>query len=112
MREYTPDKWVMLKFVSERHTTVYKVLAGWYGSYTTGDSWKLNSGVTKIEEDGDWYLFHGYSGSVYRCHKKSYGLSVYTASILESFYKDLEGQPVKLECMNEDKTNFMELNYV
>lgn len=111
MREYTPDRWVMLKFISEQGTTVYKVFAGWYGSYTTGDSWKLNSGVVKIEEDGQCYLFHGSSGSVYRCHKAAYGLSVYMAGILESFYKSIEGEPVKMECMNEDTTNFMELYY-
>jgi len=113
MNEYCPDRWVLLKFLDEeKGTTIYKVLAGWVGSYLQGQSWKLNSGVTKIEEDGQCYLFHGYSGSVYRCHKASYGLSMYTAGILESFYKELEGQPVKLECLNEDETNFMELQYV
>ena len=111
MSEYNPDRWVMLKF-NHNGAIIYKILASWYGGYTRGDSWKLNSGVTKIEEDGQCYLFHGSSGSVYRCHKASYGLSMYTAGILESFYKELEGQPVKLECLNEDETNFMELNYV
>ena len=111
MREYTPDRWVLLKFISEQGTTVYKVLAGWAGSYTTGASWKLNSGVTKIEEDGQCYLFTGSSGSVYRCPKESYGLSVYMASVLESFYKSIENEPVKMECMNEETTNFMELYY-
>lgn len=112
MSEYNPDRWVMLKFTSEKDTNVYKVLAGWGGSYMYGASWKLNSGVTEVEEDGDYYLFHGYSGSVYRCHKRSYGLTSLTAGVLESFYKELEEQPVKLVCMNEDETNFMELKYV
>ena len=64
MREYNPDKWVMLKF-NHNGEDIYKVLASWYGGFTTGDSWKLNSGVTKVEQDGNLFLFHGSSGSVY-----------------------------------------------
>ena len=110
MSEYNPDKWVMLKF-THRDVPVYKILASWYGGFARGDSWKLNSGVTKIEEDGDLYLFHGYSGSVYQCHKKTYGMSAYTMGVLESFKKQLEDANEKpLELMPED-TNFMELNY-
>lgn len=114
MSEYNPDRWVMLKFTNEENgTVVYKILAGWSGSYLHGASWKLNSGVTKIEEDGQCYLFHGSSGSVYRCHKNSYGVTMYTAGILESFYRDIEEAKlkIKLECLDEDKTNFMELYY-
>lgn len=110
MSEYTPDRWVMLKIVSSGQTT-YKILAGWGGSYLYGASWKLNSGVTKIEEDGQCYLFSGYSGSVYRCHKNAYGLTGYTAQILASFKKDVEdAEGVHLEMM-PDETNFMEINY-
>lgn len=111
MSEYTPDRWVVLKIVSEKQET-YKVLAGWGGSYTHGASWKLNSGITEVKEDGDYFLFSGYSGSVYKCHKQGYGLTGLTAQVLESFYKDLEEQPVTLTCLNEDETNFMELKYV
>lgn len=111
MREYTPDSWVMLKITYKGKPT-YKILAGWAGSYTYGASWKLNSGITKIEESGDYYLFHGYSGSVYNCHKKAYGLSAYTAGILESFYEDAEkADDVKIECLNEDRTDFMSVEY-
>ena len=75
----TPDKWVVLKFKGgDEH---YRVLAGWSGGYLDGDSWRLNSGITKVEADGDYYLFHGHSGSVYRCHKDSYGLSILTADV-------------------------------
>ena len=110
MSEYKPDKWVMLKFISEGQTT-YKVLASWYGGFANGDSWKLNSGVTKIQEDGQCYLFSGYSGSVYRCHKNTYGMSAYTMGILASFQKDAEGlEGVSIELMPEE-TNFMEINY-
>lgn len=110
MSEYKPDTWVMVKFETENQT-VYKILAGWGGSYTYGQSWKLNSGCTKIEVDGDYYLFSGYSGSVYRCHKGSYGLSGYTSGIYMSFEEDLKDSTnVKMSIMPET-TNFMELSY-
>lgn len=111
MSEYNPDLWVMLKFTSEKNT-VYKILASWSGSYLYGASWKLNSGITKIEEDGQCYLFHGSSGSVYRCRKNSYGMNGYTSGIYASFQRDVEESEGKLsmDMMPED-TNFMELAY-
>jgi hypothetical protein len=71
MSEYTPDNWVVLKIGVNPDDIIYKVLAGWSGGYTTGDSWKLNSGIVKTEVDGNYYRFIGYSGSVYVCHKES-----------------------------------------
>lgn len=110
MSTYNPDKWVMLKF-NHNGEDVYKILASWYGGYAHGDSWKLNSGVTKIEEEGSLYLFHGSSGSVYECHKATYGMSAYTMGVLENFKKQLaEASMPQLELMPED-TNFMELEY-
>lgn len=110
MSTYTPDKWVMVKF-DYNGSVVYKILASWYGGYARGDSWKLNSGCTKIEEDGEYYKFSGSSGSVYVCHKAMYGMSAYTMGILSNFesqVKDMEN--VTMELMTAD-TNFMELNY-
>ena len=110
MSDYTPDKWVMLKFTHDSKP-VYKILASFYGGYARGDSWQLNSGVVKIEEDGDLYLFHGSSGSVYQCHKQMYGMSAYTMGILSNFQKQVEDMDdVTLELMDAD-ANFMELNY-
>lgn len=110
MSEYNPDKWVMLKFTTPKYV-VYKVLASWYGGFATGDSWKLNSGVTKVEKDGDLYRFHGSSGSVYQVHKDTYGMSGYTMGVLAGFQKDVdETEDVTLELMPED-TNWLELDY-
>ena len=110
MSTYNPDKWVMLKF-THGDRPVYKILASWYGGYARGDSWQLNSGVVRIEEDGQCYLFHGSSGSVYVCHKSTYGMSMYTMGILASFQKDVdEMEDVSLELISEG-TNFMEINY-
>jgi len=77
-----PDRWVILKLKNEDET-LYKVLAGWSGSYLYGDSWKLNSGIVKVEHTTDDYLFHGYSGSVYQCSKRSYGMIGIMISIVE-----------------------------
>jgi hypothetical protein len=86
MNEHVPDRWVVLKIVNE-FDTFYKVFATWFGGYLDGDSWRANSGITKIEEDGDYWLFYGNSGSVYRCHKEGFGTSGYTYRILTSFMK-------------------------
>lgn len=111
MSEYNPDVWVMLKFTHGEQTT-YKVLAGWYGGYLNGDSWKLNSGVTAVEVDADGYLcFSGYSGSVYRCHPNCYRMSGMTSSIYESFVKKVEtGEGVNMELMPET-TDFANIKY-
>lgn len=84
---YTPDKWIILKIKGETET-LYKVLAGWSGSYLEGQSWKINSGITKVSEDGDYYLFEGYSGSVYKCHKKGYGTNLISGGILSNLLSE------------------------
>jgi hypothetical protein len=110
MREYTPDMWVMLK-ITHNGKPIHKILASWGGSYLYGQSWKLNSGVTKIEEDGQCYLFHGSSGSVYRCHKNGYGMTGYTHGVLASFQKQAEEtEGLELEMLPEE-TNFMGIDY-
>ena len=68
---YEPDSWVIIKIDNPEYEKIYyKVLGGWSGGYLDGDSWRMNSGITKIERDGDYYLFHGISGSTYKCHEK------------------------------------------
>ena len=108
MSNYTPDRWVMLKFSSEEHGDVYKVLASWYGGFSGSNSWKLSSGTVKAEEGCNYhdetrwnhelqlevetkgvaypyYEFLQSSGSTYRCYKNSYGMSAYTAGIFNGF---------------------------
>jgi len=110
MREYNPDKWVMLKF-DYKGEVIYKILATFYGGYTTGDSWKLNSGITKIEEDGQTYLFTGSTGSVYRCHKNSYGMGGYTSGVYASFQKEIDSIEGTTMDLMSPETNFMEIDY-
>ena len=84
--DYRPDSWVVLKIKEGKGTfPFYKVLAGWSGGYLSGDSWRINSGVTEVKDAGDYYEFYGESGSLYRCPKGAYGLKMSTAGI----YKDL-----------------------
>lgn len=90
MTEYSPDSWVVIR-MSHKDATLYKVLGGWSGGYTQGDSWRLNSGVDRVEVDGDRYLFHGSSGSVYSCHRDGYGLRMSTIGIwdqMKALYPD------------------------
>lgn len=85
MNEYKPDKWVVLKVAGVDQDWWYRILGTWYGGFATGDSWRLNSGITKIEEEEDCFKVHGTSGSVYTCYKGCEGMGSYTASVLDSF---------------------------
>lgn len=105
--EYAPDCWVILK-INNENGILHKVLAGWVGSYVGSDSWQLNSGITKIEYKGDFYLFHGYSGSVYKCRKTGYRLTGLTASILAGWKKEY---PNKFELLDEGSIDVLRQQY-
>jgi hypothetical protein len=82
---YYPERWLLLKMPE-----CYKVFGVWYGGYTSGDSWKLNSGIKKVEIYDDHILFHGYSGSVYHCRKTAYGSSIYGYSVIKGFGESVQ----------------------
>ena len=86
MSEYTPDCWVVIE-VDYEGVKTQKILSSWYGGYTGSDSWRLSSGITGVEELEDSFVFKNESGSVYTCYKRRYGMSSYTARILEDFKK-------------------------
>ena len=92
----TPDNWVVIKTPD-----CYKVLAGWSGGYLTPDSWKINSGIVSVSEDGDFYYFQGHTGTVYKCGKNCYGLR---PNILEIYSKIQE----HVELL-EEETNWLEI---
>ena len=96
---YKPDNWVVIKLKGD--DPHYRVLAGWSGGYTTGDSWRMNSGITKVEEDDGAYYFSGSSGSTYRCGKGAYTLRMNNAYIWNQL-KDLHGDKVELMDENTD----------
>jgi hypothetical protein len=93
MSTYSPDRWVIVELKmhnsEERHR---KVLASWYGGYLGSDSWRISSGITEIVEHADHYEIQNESGSTYLCGKHCVGMSGYTAGILASFVRDLEGK--------------------
>ena len=78
MSEYTPESWVIIKIINDKTDqddlkVLYKVFGAWRGGYVNGDSWRLNSGITKVEEQENCYIFYGASGSAYYCYKTGEG---------------------------------------
>ena len=110
MSEYTPDRWCVIRIPGEREI-VYKVFASWSGSYTGGDSWKLNSGITQaVLVEGVWE-FEGTSGSVYRCRQGSYGANAYGAGVLDDMIRRThEGTGIDIEILDEN-TDWASLDY-
>ena len=99
MRTYNPDRWVVVEFDSPNHETIRKVLASWYGGFANGDSWKLSSGITSVDYEGDLIHFHNHSGSVYTVHKESTGMSSYTSGVYQNWVteaKKMNGVNLKL----------------
>ena len=105
MSEYCPDNWVVIFLDGDGPH--YRILAGWSGGYLSGDSWRMNSGIVRVEETETSYDFYGSSGSCYSCGKNSYGLrmnNAYIWSQLEEKYGD------KVQMLDED-TNWLEIDW-
>jgi hypothetical protein len=82
---HEPDNWVVVKFPDH-----YRVLAGWSGGYLSGDSWRLNSGIVRAEQDGQYWYFYGASGSYYSCRKGAYCLRKNNSYIYEQLQQKYE----------------------
>lgn len=93
MTEYKPDNWVIIK--TKGDDPHYRVLAGWSGGYMDGDSWRLNSGITRHEFDRDYWYFYGSSGSCYKCHVDNYHLRMNNAHIWGQL-QELHGVKVEM----------------
>jgi hypothetical protein len=100
--DYCPDNWVVLKITND-YKPLYKVLAGWSGGYTTGDSWRMNSGITHAEDAGEYWKFYGSSGSCYRCHKKGYRLTMANSGVYNQLKENVE--------LMDKNTNWENLEY-
>lgn len=105
MSYYQPDVWVVIKLTGE--DPHYRVLGGWHGGYLGSDSWRLNSGVTKVEKGSTTWKFYGSSGSCYECGMHNYRMSVTTAEIYERLQR-IHGNHVSL--MNGD-TEWLEVKW-
>ena len=106
MTEYTPDNWVILKITKDDITT-YKVLGGWAGGYLHGTSWQMNSGIVDVTEDASSYYFKGYSGSLYKCSKTTYGIRMNIAAVVDQL---LTKYPDNVIMMPEE-TNLFDLDF-
>lgn len=110
MSTYAPDKWAVVEIASPNERT-FRVLASWYGGYCGSDSWKLSSGIMRVEEFPDHWDFYNYSGSIYTCHKTSYGTSGYTQSVYATFEAQSDESTTTISMLDKD-TLFNELKYV
>lgn len=109
MSDYTPDKWLVVK-ITHDDKSHYRVFACWYGGWAGSDSWKLNSGITKVTSDDNFYHFEGSSGSIYTCHKNTYGANMYGRGVLSDMIEKSRDQGTIIEILPEE-TNFLELKY-
>lgn len=97
MNNYNPDGWVIVKITHE-NDIIYKVFASWSGGYLHGDSWKLSSGIVKIEETENEYSIHNHSGSVYTVRKDDENfLSGYNRCVLDNWIHHCEGFNTQME---------------
>jgi len=110
MSEYIPDKWLVVKITGNDYPVIYKVFGCWYGGFAGSDSWKLNSGITKATVEGFVYSFEGASGSVYLCHKDTYGTNMYGNGVLGNMIAQAAERGVTIEILPED-TNWLDINY-
>lgn len=92
MTTYNPDKWLVIKvggFSSNKKAISddYRLVGSFFGGYTGGNSWRINSGIVRTEYKDDIYSVFGSSDSVYYCHKNTHGSHSYTDSILRELNK-------------------------
>lgn len=110
MSDYTPDRWVVVKISSDKNPPIHKVFASWFGGYGGSDHWKLNSGITSVAFENNVYYFNGSSGSVYECHRDTYGTNMYGMSVLSNMIEQAKDIDVTIEILPEE-TDWLEINY-
>ena len=89
MSKYTPHNWVIVEFTIKGET-LRRVIGGWSGGYLDGDNWRISSGITNVEEEGDFVLITNHSGSLYKCLKSGQGTSGAMRPILYQLEKYAE----------------------
>lgn len=108
--DYHPDRWVIVKLQpTDGSAHHYRVFGTWGGGYLHGQSWKLNSGIESAILEDDYFYFAGHSGSVYKCHKGSYGYFSYGMSVLSNMIEGSKDN-VTISLMPEE-TNWLEVEY-
>ena len=105
---YKPERWVVVKMMT--NDPHYRVFGYWSGSYIEGESWRINSGITKVEDAGKNYKFYGSTGSVYVCGKEFYGMKMYGSAILRDMKSQLNKINYDLEILHHE-TDFLGIEY-
>jgi len=105
--KYYPHRWLVLKLTEKSGQEHLRVFGTWFGGYSGSDSWKLNSGITKVEKIDDVLVFHGNTGSEYIVDPDSYGSTMYGLEILGKMRR--ENSLILIEELPED-TNWLELS--
>lgn len=84
MNTYRPDGFNIIRLRSAEGEVRYRVFSSWRGGFTTGDSWRLNSGIASYSINEEGLLeFKGNSGSVYTCSPSHEGrLGAYGTGVL------------------------------
>jgi hypothetical protein len=109
MSDYTPDRWLVLRIQAPTEI-LYKVFATWSGGYGGGDSWKLNSGITRATWADPYWEFDGSSGSVYCCHADSYGTNGYGGAVLSNLISKADQQGIQIDVLDRE-TDWSQLQY-
>ena len=110
MSDYTPDRWTVIRIHTSKEI-LYKVFASWSGGGLMGsDSWKLNSGIVRATLVDDYWEFDGSSGSVYRCHKDSYGTNGYGQAVLGNLLSQAKEQDIQIDVLDRE-TDWAQLQY-
>ena len=110
MNTYTPDKWQVVKIFGKDIPLTYKVFACWYGGYSGSDSWKMNSGIKSAKKEEGYWLFEGFSGSIYKCFEGNYGTHMYGQGVLDDIIERSKEAGMNVEILPED-TNWLDLKY-
>lgn len=107
--DYSPERWLIIKIESKNDPSYhYRVFGTWGGSYLEGQSWKMNSGIVSVTESDDYFYFKGYTGSIYRCPKRCYGIFSYGMDVLQNIIEN--SKEVTITEMPEE-TDWVILNY-
>jgi len=102
MREYIPDRWIIVEIANEGEPTFCKVLAGWIGGYACADEWRLSSPVVKVIEEDTHYEIHNESGSIYKCPKHSIGTTNLSGGVLNRMLEQ-NSESVKISAIDIGK---------